>query len=136
MRTAVLANTRSRICFQLSTDDASVIARSAPELEPVDFASLGAFEVYASVFARDKTTPFASARTLPSPKAISRPSEIRAASRARYGQPLTDIEAEFAELASIGKPNVTSASGVRPGRARRTRNSVADGTSGLDRSAP
>ena len=132
----MLANTRSRICFQLSTDDASVIARSAPNWSRSTSPVLAPSRVYASVFARDKTTPFASARTLPSPKAISRPSEIRAASRARYGQPLTDIEAEFAELASIGKPNVTSASGVRPGRARRTRNSVADGTSGLDRSAP
>ncbi|MEI2775210.1 MAG: type IV secretion system DNA-binding domain-containing protein [Tetrasphaera sp.] len=135
MRTAVLANTRSRICFQLSTDDATIIARSAPELELVDFASLGAFQVYASVFARDKTTPFASARTLPSPKAISRPSEVRASSRARYGQSLSDIEAEFAALASIGKPNVASASGTRPGRAKRTSTSVADGTSGTDRSA-
>ncbi|GAB4078656.1 type IV secretory system conjugative DNA transfer family protein [Nostocoides australiense] len=134
MRTAVLANTRSRICFQLSTDDAAVIARSAPELEPVDFTSLGAFELYASVFARDKSTPFASARTLPSPKAISRPGEVRAASRARYGQSLTDIEAEFAALASIGKPNVASTPGVRPGRAKRSNTLAAGGTSGTDRS--
>ena len=41
---AVLANARSRICFQLGPKDAAVFARSAPLLEPVDFHFTHAIE--------------------------------------------------------------------------------------------
>lgn len=116
MRTAVLANTRSRICFQLSPDDAGIIARSTPDLEPVDFTSLSRYQVYAALYADGHTSGFASGRTVPSPKAISSPTTIRRASRERYGRRLDDIEREFAELASpAGTGNQE-----RPGRARRT----------------
>jgi hypothetical protein len=62
MRPAVLANTRSRVCFQLAPEDAGLLARSQAELEAEDFTSLGAFEVYASLFANGRVTPFASDR--------------------------------------------------------------------------
>lgn len=98
MRSAVLANTRSRMCFQLAPDDASAIARGTPELVADDFAALGRFEVYASLFAHGQVNPFASGRTLePSPSTGS-VAAIRRASRERYGQPLDVIEAEFAAL--------------------------------------
>ena len=118
MRTAVLANTRSRVCFQLSSDDAATIARSTPELEPVDFTSLGAFEVYASIYANGRTSAYASGRTFPAPKVISRPSDIRSASRRQYGQEREAIEAEFAALVA-GDARPTNAPSSRPGRARR-----------------
>lgn len=119
MRTAVLANTRSRICFQLSNDDAAVIGRMTPDLEPIDFTSLRAFEVYASLYANNQVMPYASGRTAPAPKDISRPTTIRAASRTRYGQSIDAIEAEFADLAG-GGTKAQSAPGGRPGRAKRT----------------
>lgn len=119
MRTAVLANTRSRICFQLSNDDAAVIGRMTPDLEPIDFTSLHAFEVYASLHANNQVMPYASGRTAPAPQGISRPATIRASSRTRYGQSLDAIEAEFADLAN-GGTKAQSAPGERPGRAKRT----------------
>ena len=72
MRTAVLANARSRICFQLPPDDATVLARGHPELSADDLTRSGRYEVYASLFAGGQVTPYASgphaaARTASSP---------------------------------------------------------------------
>ena len=71
MREAVLANARSRVCFQLPHEDAAVLARGHGELSPVDFTSLGRYEVYASLFAGGQVTPYASGKTLPLPDATS-----------------------------------------------------------------
>jgi hypothetical protein len=98
MRAAVLANARSRICFQLPHDDALVMAKGHPELALVDFTALGRYEVYASLYASGQVTPYASGRTLPLPPATANPDELRRTSRERYGQPLDRIEAGFAEL--------------------------------------
>ena len=98
MRSAVLANTRSRVCFQLAHDDTLTIARSHPELTADDFAALGRYQVYASLFAGGRVTPYASGRTLAPACATSNPAELRQRSRTRYGQPLSTVEAEFAEL--------------------------------------
>jgi Type IV secretion-system coupling protein DNA-binding domain len=98
MRAAVLANTRSRVCFQLAPDDASVLARSTPELTAEDFTSLGRHQVYASLFSGGRVTSYASGQTLPPPEPSSDPDELRRESRARYGQPLDEIEAGFASL--------------------------------------
>jgi hypothetical protein len=119
MRSAVLANTRSRVCFQLAQDDAAVLARSHPELAPEDFRSLSRFEVYASLFARGQVTPFASGRTLPAPQASTRAAEPRARSRERYGQPLDALERDFADLLNPGLGQ--SSADTVPGRARRRR---------------
>lgn len=98
MRSAVLANARSRVCFQLAPDDATAIARSHPELSAEDFTSLGTYEVYASLFADGRSTPFASGRTSAPPPALQDADELRALSRASYGEPLDEIEAGFADL--------------------------------------
>lgn len=98
MRTAVLANARSRICFQLSTEDAITLAKGHSELSPEDFTALNRYEVYASLFAGGKAMPYASARTLAPRSQQSEPSQLRRASRERYGQPLDEIEASFAAL--------------------------------------
>jgi hypothetical protein len=98
MRSAVLANARSRVCFQLSREDAVQLAKGHPELSPDDFTTLGQFEVYASLFARGAATPYASGTTLPPSAATSRPAELLRASRQRYGRPLDEIEAGFTDL--------------------------------------
>jgi hypothetical protein len=120
MRAATLANTRSRVCFQLAPDDAVLIARSQPELSAEDFTSLDRYEVYASLFAGGRVTPFASGRTLSAPKATTRATEQRARSRSRYGQPLEVLERDFAALLDP-KPESTSQAGepIVPGRSRR-----------------
>lgn len=95
---AVLANARSRICFQLGPKDAAVFARSAPQLEPVDFQSLDKYQIYASLVADSQVTGYASAATNAPGKSTSEPAEIRRISRERYGRPLPEIEAALAAL--------------------------------------
>ncbi|MEI2775169.1 MAG: type IV secretion system DNA-binding domain-containing protein [Tetrasphaera sp.] len=49
MRAAVLSNARSRVCFQLSHEDAVVMSKGHPELGSDDFTALGQYEIYASL---------------------------------------------------------------------------------------
>jgi hypothetical protein len=119
MRAAVLANTRSRVCFQLAPEDALTIARSSSEVTAEDLTSLGRYEVYASLFARGQVTPFASGRTLPAPQATARAAEQRDRSRQRYGQPLDDVEREFAALLNPVSAGPLGTERTVPGRARR-----------------
>ena len=115
MRSGVLANARSRVCFQLAHEDALTMAKGHPELTPEDFTSLGQYEVYASLFARGQVTPFASGRTLTPSPATSNPTELRKLSRERYGRRLDEIEASFADLVSASHDTETPT-----GRQRRT----------------
>jgi hypothetical protein len=104
MRSAVLANARSRVCFQLPAEDAAVMSKGHPELTPLDFTSLGRHEVYASLAAQGRSTTYASASTLPLPTPCSDARRLRRLSRERYGQPLSELEAGFADLiASTGE---------------------------------
>jgi hypothetical protein len=112
MRTAVLSNVRSRVCFQLAHEDAAVLAKGHPELEPADFTALGRFEVYASLFASGRVTPYASGRTLPPSPPSTDPAALRRASAERYGQDVNAVEAGFAELLEPLKPRPDS--GRRP----------------------
>ncbi|MBV9487421.1 MAG: type IV secretory system conjugative DNA transfer family protein [Frankiaceae bacterium] len=98
MRSAVLANARSRVSFQLPHDDAVVLAKGHPELAPIDFESLGQYEVYASLLANGQVSPYASGRTQPPSTPTVDPTGLRLLSRERYGQPLDELEAGFAAL--------------------------------------
>jgi hypothetical protein len=112
---AVLANARSRVCFTLSARDAATIARGTTDLEPADFTALGAYQVYASLLAGGHSTPYASGRTRPPAAPTSDPAALQARSRAGYGQPLDDIEADFAAL--LSQQNVSDGpTGRRPRR--------------------
>ena len=102
IKSAILANTQSRIVFRLPHEDAVQLEKGHPELTAADLETLGQFEVYASLFARGTTTPYASGRTRPLGPQLSDPSAVRALSRALYGRPLDEIEAGFAELYSSG----------------------------------
>ncbi|TQF73356.1 type IV secretory system conjugative DNA transfer family protein [Rhodococcus spelaei] len=98
MRAAFEANARSRICFQLNASDAKAMSAGQKVLTPEDFGALPAYHVYASLLQDNTLQPWASGVTLPPPPVCSDPLDIRARSRARFGQPLDDIEAGFAEL--------------------------------------
>ena len=115
MRTGVLANARSRICFQLAHDDAVTMVKGHPELTPEDFTSLGQYEIYASLFTRGQVTPYASGRTVAAAPPISDPTLLRRLSRSRYGRGLDEIEASFADLVSP-----SHSSDAATGRRRRT----------------
>jgi len=98
MLAAVEANARSRILFQVGATDARAMAAGQSLLAPEDFSALGKYEIYAQLVRDNTVQPWASGRTLPPPPRCSDPKDIRAKSRSRYGQPLSDIEAGFAEL--------------------------------------
>jgi hypothetical protein len=102
MRSAVLANARSRVVFQLAAEDARVFAADTA-LAPEDFRSLGAFEAYAQLVAGDAVQPWLSLRTLPAPAAISDPATVRRLSRERYAIALSQVDQELARLRSGGR---------------------------------
>ncbi|HET6910680.1 MAG TPA: type IV secretory system conjugative DNA transfer family protein [Mycobacteriales bacterium] len=114
LRTGLLANARSRVCFQLAHDDAVSMSKGHPELKPEDLTALGRYEVYASLFTDGRVTPYASGRTLPPEPASSKPALLRQASRQRYGRPLDEVERGFNELLN------TEAGDEAVGRRRRT----------------
>lgn len=99
LRSAVLANARSRVCFQLSGDDAQAMARiSGGSLEPSDFQRLRRYEAYAQLVVGGEVADFASIRTMPMQSPISDPAAVREASRLRYGRPVDEVEAEIRKL--------------------------------------
>ncbi|MCA1702897.1 MAG: type IV secretion system DNA-binding domain-containing protein [Actinobacteria bacterium] len=106
LKAAVLANARSRVCFQLSGDDAQTMARfSGGLLQPIDFQRLRRFEAYVQLLVDGAVTDFASARTLPLPAPSSDPRAVRQTSRLRYGRPIAEVEAEIRQLVE-GRPGV------------------------------
>ncbi|MBF6185044.1 type IV secretory system conjugative DNA transfer family protein [Nocardia farcinica] len=91
-------NARSRITFQLQAGDAKDMATGQSVLAPEDFGALPAHHVYVNLMRDNTVQPWASGVTMPPPPETSDPNEIRRLSRERYGQPLDEIEAGFAEL--------------------------------------
>lgn len=116
MRSAVMANARSRVCFNLSPEDATAMARLHPQLEPEDFQALGRYEVYASLLVDGQATPFVSGRTLAPIEPIRDPAVLRRMVRERYGRSLSDVEAELIALAEGGPAQGSQTLGRRPRR--------------------
>ena len=101
MQSALLANCRSRVAFQLPQADAGTLAKGAvgqAEQRPAaeDFTALPAYHVYASLFDQGQVQPYASGQTLPLGKAIIDPDVLRLASGERYGMTRDAVEAELA----------------------------------------
>lgn len=101
LKAAVSANARSRVYFQLAPDDVRAIAKDG-HLELEDFMSLPAFHAYASLHVDGSNPGWASIRTLPLGRATSDPEAIRRDSADQYGRPLSEVEAEWADLAGDG----------------------------------
>lgn len=95
LRSAVMANARSRVVFQLGYDDAQSLTRGHRELEPGDLMGLPTFHAYASLSAQGRVRRFASIATAPAPEPSVDVSELRRLSRERYGVPLSEIEASW-----------------------------------------
>jgi hypothetical protein len=93
LRSAVLANARSKILYQLPADDARLMARQlGGPLTADDLQGLGAYEVAAQLFAGGSTQSAATGRTRPLPQPSSDPEEIRRWSREQYGVDRDEIE--------------------------------------------
>ncbi len=98
VRAAVLANARSKVCFRLSAEDATIVAKSTHQLEARDFQSLGRYEVYASLMSGGESQPFCSATTDPLDRPITTPARVRALSREQYASTVENVDAELRAL--------------------------------------
>ncbi len=97
MRSAVLANARSRVVFQLAAEDSKVFAADTA-LAPEDFRTLGAFEAYAQLLAGDAVQPWLSLRSLPAPAPSGNADQVRKLSRERYATSLAHVDGELQRL--------------------------------------
>lgn len=107
IRGAVLANARSKICFQLAYDDAKVMAATSTLLGSEDFASLGAHEFYASLMNGSAVSPWLSGRSFPASQETSDPSVVRQASRRNFGIAVAEIDRQLEDL--VANPSKRSA---------------------------
>ena len=88
-RAAVDSNAKSKIIFQpLDPDDASAMAKQAPDLQAVDFLSLGQYQAYANLTAGGSPAGWALLRTMPPPEPTGLGQQIRVRSRDRYASPI------------------------------------------------
>ena len=65
VRAAVKANAQSQIMFRLGSDDAGVITKTTPHLDPTDFGSLPPYNAYAKLLNDGAASDFGSIATLP-----------------------------------------------------------------------
>ncbi len=110
-RAAVDSNAKSKIVFQpLDPDDAQAMAKRAPDLEAIDFLSLGQFQAYANLTASGTPAGWALVRTLPPPKPTGLGELVRARSHERYagavpGSPSSASAATAAAASQADLPN-------------------------------
>jgi len=99
MREAIAANARTKILFQLSTEDAAALERSvAPELHAHDLAHLPAHTAAVRLCHGGETGPAFTLSTEPLPAANSqRAEEVRTAARERAGTPREEVESLLAQ---------------------------------------
>jgi len=94
VRGAVLADTRSRVVFQLPAADARLMEREmGGVLTDDDLMGLGQYEIAAQLFAGGSTQIPATATTRPMGPTCSDPAEILELSRRRYGVDRDEVEA-------------------------------------------
>ena len=98
LRSAVMANARSRVCFQLGAEDARLVAAGAAEVDAVDLQHLGRFEAYVSLVTDGNVTPYSSARTMEPTPPSSDAQTIRELSRQRYGRDIAEVEADLTAM--------------------------------------
>lgn len=92
-RAAVDSNAKSKIVFGLlDPDDAAALAKQAPDLQAVDFLSLGQFQAYANLTAGNAPAGWALIRTLPPPEPTGLGDEIRTRSKERYATDITKTD--------------------------------------------
>jgi len=98
VRTAVLANARSKVVFQTAASDAQTLGREfAPHLTAADLQALGPYEAVVAAAAGNRVLPPASMVTLPPTEATGYGSEARERSRLRYGRDRVAVERAMRE---------------------------------------
>lgn len=94
------ANTATKVVFRLTGRDAHAVARdhAGGVLEAADLTALPAFHAYLRPLVNGSLAPWVSLRTRPLSPPLRDPRRLQAASEARYGQALTDIERDLLSL--------------------------------------
>lgn len=93
VRTAVLANARSKVVFQTAASDAQTLAREfAPDLAAADLQALGPYEAVVAAAAGNRVLPPASMVTLPPGEPGGYGAQARELSRVRYGRDRIEVE--------------------------------------------
>jgi hypothetical protein len=93
VRASVLATARSQVVFQVSAEDAKVLAQGlAPELEASDLQGLDGFHFALRPLQPGKVDRAVTGRSLPLQSAADS-SQVRAMSRERYGMPREEVDA-------------------------------------------
>lgn len=102
VKTAVLSSARSRVLFQLASDDARVMASGRREIDADDLTNLPTFEAYASLLTGNQVQPFTSLQTVPPPPESASPAVMLSASRDRYGVAKEATQAALEVLVTPG----------------------------------
>ncbi len=114
VRSAVLANARSKVVFHSGIDDAAVLARTlGGGLQPQDLTALGRFEAYARLMADGSSTAPGSLITLPPKPGLGRSGQVRDLSRQHFGANANEIDE------AIHQRQSPTNEGARGGRRRR-----------------
>jgi hypothetical protein len=92
LKTAVLANARSRICFQLTHEDAATMLARNTQLIPDDFENLRRFHIYTRLVHDGRVSSWMSGKTIAPKHTTSDPEMLRKRSRELYGRAAADIE--------------------------------------------
>jgi hypothetical protein len=96
IRSAVLANARSKVVFQTTYDDARVFAREfGRSVSEDDFMNLGQYEVLCRLVTGEGVSAPVSGETVPPVEPTGLSDAVRAASRRRYGRTRAAIEADI-----------------------------------------
>lgn len=112
VRSALLANAGSRVCFRLGQDDAAVLARGSRIPTPEDFGGLGQYQAYASLLAGGERPAWASIRTRPLAPPLRQAAAVREQSRAMYGQDGAAVEAALTALVTGGAAGAASSAPI------------------------
>ncbi|HVX20781.1 MAG TPA: TraM recognition domain-containing protein [Acidimicrobiales bacterium] len=114
VRSAVAANCRSRIFFQLGHDDAVVAAKLLGHgLTASDLEHLRAYETYQALAQGGVTSRPVSVATLPLPPSLDNLPPIRRRSAERYGQGGEAVDAELRARRQVALPTPNMAVGSR-----------------------
>lgn len=98
LRSAVLANARSRIVFRPAQDDTKALTGVlGSDIRPEDLAGLGAYQAVVQLLVDAEVCPAFAVRTLPLPEPNVDFEIIKAASRERYGVDGAEIDKRLRE---------------------------------------
>lgn len=94
---AVNNNARTKIAFGMAHEDAEKMKHQFPPFTAYDLQRLAQHEIVIQAMTPAGLAPPATAMTLPPPRPTGYGRLARATSRASYGRPLAEVEAELAE---------------------------------------